>query len=41
MRDNQQIFLISLGILILGGGITIWQARNAVRNELDWTPLLG
>ncbi|MCK5667216.1 MAG: sensor histidine kinase [Thiotrichaceae bacterium] len=30
-----RIFLISLGILMLGGGIAIWQARNAVSNEVD------
>ena len=30
-----RIFLISLGTLMLGGGIAIWQARNAVSNEVD------
>ncbi len=30
-----RILLISLCILVLGGGIAIFQARNAVRNEVD------
>ena len=30
-----RIILISLCILMLGGGIAIWQARNAVSNEVD------
>ena len=30
-----RILLISLFILMLGGTIAIWQARNAVSNEVD------
>lgn len=32
---NIRILLSSLCILILGGSITIWQARNAVNKEID------
>ncbi|NOT12811.1 MAG: histidine kinase [Methylococcaceae bacterium] len=32
---NIRIFLSSLCILILGGSIAIWQARNAVEKEVD------
>ncbi len=37
LRDqiSLRILLISLCILLLGGGIAIWQARNAVSNEVD------
>jgi len=37
LRDqiSLRILLISLFILILGGTIAIWQARNAVSNEVD------
>jgi two-component system sensor histidine kinase UhpB len=32
---NIRIFLASIAILILGGSVSIWQARNAVSKEVD------
>lgn len=32
---NIRIFVLALSILVLGGAITIWQARNAVHQEVD------
>lgn len=32
---NLRILIVSLGVLLLGGSIAIWQARNAVNKEVD------
>lgn len=32
---NVRIFLTSIAILVLGGSVAVWQARNAVSREID------